>query len=358
MLLPGTLRAWLRQILPAAGPCAQEAAHGLLRALLCTFTTNLCQLARQLPRAAAAKEARQYLARWLDHAHWEPAVVYADLNRQVRRLLGHRGSVPLLVDFTHLEKQWTVLQVSLPWQGRALPLYRLVFAYTDPEVGQKEQVRTTTAFLRARLPGPQQRYVLVMDRGFPSHLLIRELQAGGWRFVLRISGEWKLTHPDYTGQLKEAAARPELVGPRARTFQEGLLGQRGKGRAAWSRTHVVSFHGLGHQEPWFLATSAGRARWAVAVYRQRMRIEAEFRDLKGPLGLDGLAAWEDQDRVARFLAWVAVYEWWLAHLWLKYRLHEWAPCVTVAGKLSWIRVTREWLLRQFLSATNLALDFL
>jgi hypothetical protein len=350
-----TLGAWLRQLLPQAGPCAQEAAHGLLQALLFTFTTNLCQLARQLPRALAAKGGRQYLARWLDRPHWEPETIYADLNRQARRVLGRRGTVPLLVDFTHLEKRWTVLQVSLPWQGRGLPLYRLVFAYTDPELGQKEQVRAATAFLRAHLPAPSRRYVVVMDRGFPSHLLIRELSEGGWRFVLRISGEWKLTHAAYTGQLKEAGARPALVGPRPRAFWDAVLGQRGKGRAYWSQANVVSFHGPGHQEAWFLATSERQAARAVAIYRQRMRIEAEFRDLKGPFGLDTLARWEDRERVARFLACVAIYEWWLAWLWLKHRLHDWAPYLTVKGKLSWIRVTREWLRRQFLPSTELAL---
>jgi hypothetical protein len=358
MHAPRTVGAWLRRLLPQAGPCAWQAAHDLLQALLFHFTTDLCQLARQLPREPAAKSGRQYLARWLDRPHWEPETIYADLNRQARRLLARRGTVPLLVDFTHLDTRWTVLQVSFPWEGRALPLYRLVFDYRDPEVGQKEQVRVASAFLRAHLPAPLHRYVVVMDRGFPSNVLIRELTAAGWRFVLRISGEWKLTHAAYTGRLKEAAADPSLVGPRPRVFLQAVLGQRGKGRAYWSQANVVSFHGAGYQEPWFLVTSERQAARAVALYRMRMRIEAEFRDLKGPFGLDELARWEDRERVARFLAWVAAYEWWLAWLWLKHQLHEWAPRLTVKGKLSWIRVTREWLQRQLRSPTNLALDCL
>jgi len=358
MHAPRTVRAWLRRLLPQAGPCAWQAAHDLLQALLSHFTTDLCQLARQLPRAPAAKSGRQYLARWLDRPHWEPETIYADLNRQARRLLARRGSIPLLMDFTHLATRWTVLQVSFPWQGRALPLYRLVFDYRDPEVGQKEQVRTAGAFLRVHLPAPLERYVLVMDRGFPSNLLIRELVAADWRFVLRIKGEWKMTHAAYTGQLKAAAAPPGLVGPRPRLFRAAVLGQRGKGRASWSQANVVSFHGAGYQEPWFLVTRERQAARAVALYRTRMRIEAEFRDLKGPFGLDTLARWHDQERVARFLAMVAAYEWWLAWLWVKHRLHEWAPRLTVKGKLSWIRVTREWIQRQLRSTTNLALDFL
>src|SRR5712691_2920559 len=186
MHAPRTIGAWLRQLLPAAGPCARQAAHDLLQALFSQFTTDLCQLSRQLPREPAAKSGRQYLGRWLERPHWELALIYADLNRQAKRRMARRGTVPLLVDFTHLDTRWTVLQVSFPWQGRALPLYRLVFDYRDPEVGQKEQVRMACAFLQEHLPAPLARYVLVMDRGFPSNVLIRELKEADWRFVLRI----------------------------------------------------------------------------------------------------------------------------------------------------------------------------
>jgi Transposase DDE domain len=358
MHAPRTIGAWLRQLLPQAGPCAWLAAHDLLQALFAQFTTDLCQLARQLPREPAAKSGRQYLARWLDRPHWDPALIYTDLNRQAQRRMARRGSIPLLVDFTPLGTRWTVLQVSFPWQGRALPLYRLVFDYREPEVGQKDQVRQACAFLREQLPAPVQRYVLVMDRGFPSNVLIRELGEADWRFVLRIKGEWKMTHANYSGQLKAAAAQPGLVGPRPRLFRAAILGQRGKGRASGSEANVVSFHGAGYQAPWFLVTGERHAGRAVAFYRARMRIEGEFRDLKGPYGLDELARWEDQARVARFLALIAVYEWWLAWLWVKHRLDQWAPRLTVKGKLSWMRVTREWLQRQLRPATNLALDFL
>jgi len=353
---PRTIGAWLRQLLPAAGPCAWQAAHELLQALFVQFTTDLCQLARQLPRAPGAKRGRQYLARWLARSHWEPALIYADLNRQAHRRMARRGSLPLLMDFTHLDTRWTVLQVSFPWQGRALPLYRLVFAYQGPEVGQKEQVRRACAFLREQLPAPAQRYVLVMDRGFPSHVLIRELGAADWRFVLRIKGEWLMTHPAYTGQLKAAPAA--WVGPCPHLFRAALLGQRHKGRASWSVANVVSYHAATYREPWFLVTSERRAARAVALYRQRMRIEAEFRDLKGPWGLDDLAHWADATRVARFLALVALYEWWLAGLWVKHRLQRWAPRLTVKGSLSWMRITREWLQYQLRSSTNPALGFL
>jgi hypothetical protein len=347
MSAPRKLRPWLCELLPQLGCCAQAAATALVRALLVTFTTDLCQLARHLDRGTPAKGGRQFLARWLSRRHWEPESLYAQISRRARRLLVRRQTVPLLVDFTHLQDQWTVLQVSLPWQRRALPLYRAVVAYTAPEVGHRELVRAACAFLQTHLPGPPSRYVLVMDRGFPSHLLVRELTEADWRFVLRVASEWKLTHPHYTGQLKHARAQPHLVGPCPRLFADAVLGQRGRGRAEWSQANVVSYHGEGHQDAWFLVTSERRAGSAVAIYRRRMGIEGEFRDLKGAFGLDALAHWQDRERLARFLAMIAVYEWFLAHLWTTHQIHQWQRFFAVKGRLSWIRLTREWLQHQF-----------
>jgi hypothetical protein len=133
---------------------------------------------------------------------------------------------------------------------------------------------------------------------------------------------------------------------------------RGKGREDWSRANVVMFHGIGYQEPWIVVTSEIRAGKVIALYRQRMQIECEFRDLKGPLGLDELAQWQDRGRVARFLAMVAVYEWRLAWLWWVHRLTHAAGRYTVQGKLSWMRLTREWLARQVRLHSRVVLDCL
>jgi hypothetical protein len=255
-----------------------------------------------------------------------------------------------LIDATDLADGWLVLQVSIPWQGRALPLYRAVTEYQDPEETLPELVGRALAWLRQHLPGPRSGYVVVMDRGFPSHPLLGKFQQEGWRFVVRVKSNWKLTHPEYTGPV---GAVPEAwVGPVPQLVTGGTWGQPARpGR--FSQAALVSYYGRGNKEPWFLLTSEADAAWAVRIYRQRMQIEAEFRDLKGPLGLDALAAWHDKDRVARFLAWMAVYEWRLAYLWLFHQLHQFAEQLRLKGKVSWIRAVREWLLHHARSAVPL-----
>ena len=346
-----SLRQWLTVLLPRTSACCRAAAGTLLRALLVDFTTQLGQLARQSDRATAARGTRQYLGRWLNRPHWEPTALYTHLHRLTRRLLQRQRRVLLLIDTTDLSDQWVVLQVSTPWQRRALPLWRAVYPYAGPERDQVSALSQALTWLEKQLPGPRSRYVLVMDRGFPSNALITTLQTRGWRFVLRVKHNWRMEHRAYTGQLRQALPpEPEVVP--ARLYRHAHLGAATHSAKQRSWANVVHYWGAGHQEPWFLVTSEGSATTAVAIYRERMRIEQEFRDLKGPLGLDLLANWHDRERVARFLAWVAVYEWRLAYLWVLHQLHAFAVRMKIKGELSWIRTVREWIAQQIRSAAR------
>lgn len=340
----GSLRDWLHTFLPHANAFAHAAAFQLLTSLLTDFTTSLSALAREIATAEQPTAGlRQKLRRWLGRKSWDPEQIYVGLLTYATRLLAHpHGPLPLLLDMTHLANGWSVLQVSFPWEGRALPLYRAVVSYTACEEQQTALVLRALHWLVAHLPGGQRQGVVVMDRGFPSHELLKSLQAAGWRYVIRINRAWKMTHPAYTGWVKDGAATLTPGAP-GRYFAGATLGNRNKGRKSWSETAVVWWRGVEHAEPWILVTSEATAALAYAIYRQRMQIECEFRDLKGPLGLDHLAKWQDRDRVACFLAWVAVYEWRLALLFVTRRLKTWGRhCLQVGGRLSWINIARQW----------------
>ena len=349
------LDLWLQDLLPQAGACAHGAAASLLRAMLASFTTVLAHLARAIDLETPAKITRNRLSRWLSRPNWDPETIYDGLSRHAKRLLARRTKVLLLVDFTDLGRRWRVLSVSVPFQGRAVPVYRSVVSHTAPEIAQPEQVRAALRWLAAHLPGERSRYVVVMDRGFPSHLLIRLLKEEAFRFVIRAQGEWKMTHPEYTGRFKEAREQTGVGEGRPRCFLGAVLGCRGKGQAYWSVANVAFYQGEGRAEPWYLLTSEEKGTTAVSIYRERMRIECEFRDLKGPVGLDELAHWHDRERVARLLALVAIYEWRLVALWLRHRLWEQRSFFQVKGKLSWITTTRLWIQRQLQPSINVAL---
>lgn len=358
-----SLRAWTQRVLPRSSRCAQEAAWVLLRALFVQFTTNLSQLARHAGRATPARGTRQFFARWLHRAAWDPAQIYAALPSLWPAFWSGSAPCPLLLDLTHLGgggRGWSVLQVSVPWQRRALPVYRQVFSRTAPELGQTEAVLAACDWLAAHLPGGPGRYVLIMDRGFPSKALVNALQARDWRFVLRIDAGWRMTHAAHRGLLAAAVAVGQVTAD-PQLFLGAQFGWRDRGPQVQRhscRANLVWYYGAGHQEPWFLVTSEADAAVVVALYRQRMQIEAEFRDLKGPFGLDALMDWQDRGAVARFLALLAVYEWRLAALWVVYALAQEAPRFVVRGALSWIRLTREWIAHRLYQDGCLALDCL
>jgi hypothetical protein len=362
MRFRGNLRDFIRHLLPHAGTCGQHAAAELLRCMLGGYTTQLAQLARQgtteeeAENDSAVKLRYQYFSRWLNHPKWDPDTLYAGLHRKARRFLAHRRHVPLLMDITDLGESWSVLQVSFPFEGRALPLYRSVVRYTDPETHRRALVQGALALLREHLPGSLSRYVLVADRGFPGHWLVKALQRAGWRFVLRVTARWKVTHPQYTGELGEAPGVAGLVGPRPRHLAGAVFGRRGKGADEWSEADLVLYHGEGRKEPWYLVTSETDAARVIAIYRERMKIECEFRDVKGPFGLDALERWQRRVRVARFLALVAAYEWRLAVLWVRHRIRRYRKSLTKYGKLSWLRLTREWIQRRIRSAAQPAFE--
>src|SRR5206468_2880564 len=171
------------------------------------------------------------------------------------------------------------------------------------------------------------------------------LRARGWRFTLRVKGNWTMSHSEFQGSL-DSALHLGRVGIEPQWFVAAVLGdaqRRESKRVRNCAANLVWWRGAGHREPWFLVTSEDSGLLTVQLYRERMRIECGFRDVKGPLGLDQLANWQGEGQVARFLAMMAVYEWRLAYLWLMHRLVDFARRWQVKGKLSWIRTAREWL---------------
>ena len=354
------IRTWIAALLPQGTAYAIEAAVDFVQALARGFDCRLCQLARQVPRNVKARSNRQYLSRWLERPSWDPPTIYAALVSYLPYLVQRWPVVPILVDFTFLSDDHSVLEFAIPFQKRALPVLRLVRRGRGGEALYAQMIEEGLAWLERYLPGPRSSYLLVGDRGFSSHRFLKRLQRQNWRYTFRISVHWRMAHPEFRGLIGEATGTLLAPGMKARWFGAVTLGQRDKGAEDWSESHVVWWWDARHREPWILVTSEPTARRALRAYRRRFGIECGFRDVKrGRKGRKGenkrvkrghgiswLMEWKSAERVARFLVWVAVYEWWLAFLWLQERLHTWGRSLQVGGRLSWMRVTEEWVRRQ------------
>lgn len=360
-----SITRWIAALLPQSTAACRGAALCLVQALLQESGCKLCRIARTVSRNECARSNRQYLFRWLNRPHWNPPEIYAHLLALLPYVTARRRTVVLLMDYTCLSDAYVVLQFSVPFQGRALPLLRLTRPGRGGEGGLRAMLVEGLAWLGQHLPGETHRYLLVGDRGFPSHLLIKELQRTGWRYALRIKTAWRMEHPAYAGVVQSAVGRQLHPGMRSRWFGHARFGAPEGGKAAWCRSHMVWSWELNQAEPWILITSEAGVRPARQAYRQRVGIECEFRDIKeGRKGREGderrtkrgegvswLMEWRSLDRVTRLLAWVAVREWRLACLWLVQRLGQWRGTVEIGGRLSWFTITREWLRRHPLASS-------
>lgn len=138
---------------------------------------------------------------------------------QVNLILARRR--PEEKDITELGRRWQVLPVSFPWEQREQPLDRAVRSSTAPAVRQRALLPEWLTVRQASLPGPLTQSVLVLDRGFPGPWLVRELQARGFRFVLRMTRRWQVTHAEYKGPRTAASTGPGLVGSTPRLLRKG-----------------------------------------------------------------------------------------------------------------------------------------
>lgn len=286
----------------------------LVSAILAKRCLCLSELARALPtpqprRVQAPKHDLLHrvkrLWRFLENPRVDPVGVQAALIGATVARLGNPRWLGLAIDWTMFNTRlpgggrtggrlvrWMVLRVAVPRRGRAVPLLQL--AADRDQAGQQNllEERALGAVLDALPPGV--RPVVLGDRGFGCARLLEWLNQRGVDYVLRIDHGICITGPD---------------GQRWKTGQEGL--QRGQLRMAYGvrygleRNHrrprdliinlAMSWRiPKGRQrrckppdQPWYLATSLGDAKCAVAWYWQRGWIEQSFKDSKSRcFGLD------------------------------------------------------------------------
>src|SRR3954454_23266112 len=186
----------------------------------------------------------------------------------------------------------------LPIGGRAVPL---AFFLAPPELGgegsqrhfEDQALRQLRGWLGWRRP-----VVLIGDRAFGGRDRIRFLKNQRFQFVLRVH---RATMIQVEGQWTRLQDLAPPVGQR-RQWSWVLLGkEKAKERLA---VNVVAVHqpllspkplltnkgkqtGQSQAETtWFLVTDLPLSTDAVALYQQRMQIEASFRDFKAVLGLE------------------------------------------------------------------------
>ncbi|MEQ3659278.1 MAG: IS4 family transposase [Glaciecola sp.] len=207
----------------------------------------------------------------------------------------------ILVDWSDLDthKGCFLLRASVVFSGRGIAIYQEVHG-----ANTKESRVTHNAFLGKLkdIISRDSTPIIVTDAGYKT-TWFKAVTALGWHFVGRVRSPMKYLNShhkwEHTTQLyQKANIRPKCFSsyicertpmPCQLTLYKG----KSKGRHSLTRLNVRRqsktslVHAKGATDPWVLATSLPHrinlGRKLVKIYRLRMQIEEEFRDIKSSL---------------------------------------------------------------------------
>lgn len=288
----------LRQILPEKG--RKHLLRFLPLAVLGVILSCSCHLNRiavALPFAGGAKAVLQRLRRWMMRETFALAEILPLL---ARAFLSGRvdGPIALLVDRT----QWqhaNLLYAAVSFRGRALPV--AVMILDGPKATNHTELAGLLEQAAVALPREAE-VVVVADREFGNIPAIKVIRRRGWHFCLRFKHDTWL----YAADGSSWQARDAYPARRSRVLWSALSVTLSR----YGPLQVAIYWHQDEDEPWVLVSDL-QAERLVGLYRQRMRIDEMFSDLKGR-GFDLEATrLRDPDRLLRLAALLS-----LVYLWL------------------------------------------
>jgi hypothetical protein len=345
----------------------------LVVALLTRRTLCLTTLAKAFPRPATRRTATpkhdllhrlKRLSRFLSNEQVDPLALQVAFIPVLLARLGSPRQIGLILDWTSFDttllgltgggrRPYQVLTIAIPRRGRALPLLSVTYERDKlPAKGSQNrwEEEALAHVLRALPPGV--RPVVLGDRGFGRAEFIAFLQKRDVDYVLRLRRGARITEADDTHWLLGTEGTREgetrwLPQVRYGTFNNRPRALTINLACSWcppaARRRAKT--GQEYQEPWYLATSLGSLREAVAWYRQRMWLEETFKDFQSGFGLDA-ARVSNARRLGRLVAALTLAVAWL-HLLALPEVglvpRHWAAAVVTYGRASSVALALAWL---------------
>lgn len=287
----------LRQLLPETGK--KHLLRFLPLAILGVVLSASCHLNRiaaALGFAGQPKTVLQRLRRWIMRSSFTVTELLPELARGFVACCA-ADPLPLLVDRTQW-KHANLLVAAVPFRGRAIPVAAMILE--GPKATSATELQQ---LLKAAAPALPSRATIVVvgDREFGNIPAIKVIRSRGWHFCLRFKKHtWFYDRCGAEWQAQDAFAA--------------------RRRTLWPDVHITLQHygpvqcalawQEGEEAPWVLVSDLP-AKGLRRIYRQRMRIEEMFSDLKGR-GFDLEATrLRDPDRILRLAVLLC-----LAYLWL------------------------------------------
>jgi hypothetical protein len=256
---------------------------------------TISEIARAIATRSRHWHKFKRLWRFLSNTRWSPAACSAALLRFLLSRWRIGQYLPLIIDQSTLAGNWEVLWASVPFRGRALPVYFQLFRTADINaVADGSQNKLEEQFVSALLTliPSTIKPLLLFDRGYARVPLMQLLQARHAHYVIRVCKEtWVRYRCRYQGPLSGVKVRRgELLWwPHAR-YQL---------KTAYPLNIAITLNATA-EEPWYLVTNLRRGDTTVAWYERRFRCEELFKDTKDQLHLETIRT-QNRERIERLL---------------------------------------------------------
>ena len=294
------LNKFLAVVTPDMHKVRRASLKSCINSLLKGSNASVTSMGRGISSAAYEKHRIKRADRLLSNKHLQAGTtdIYKALYKQ---FVGLSKCPVILIDWSDLDthKGCFLLRASVAFDGRGVAIYQEVHG-----MDTKEKRSTHKAFLSklSEIVGDTAKPIIVTDAGYKT-TWFKAVTALGWDFVGRVrkpmmyinrNNEWEHIDQLY----KRARRRPMgFAGQicRSTPFSCSLVLYKGKNKGRHSltqhnkprRSKASKVHARGATDPWLIATSFPRnkhlAKKIVAIYRLRMQIEEEFRDIKSSL---------------------------------------------------------------------------
>lgn len=256
---------------------------------------TMSEIARGIPTKIDHWHKFKRIRRFLSNEKWTPAGCFGDLFSFLLSRFRVAAFLPVIIDQSTIAGKWEVLWASVPFRGRALPIYLRVFRYADiaadPEGSQTKLEEQFVRDVVALMPSPL-RPLLLFDRGYARVALVQLLDSLGVRYVIRVRKDVTVRYRHhYEGPLSGVQVRRgELLWwPKALYHAQQPC-----------RVNLAITLNATAEEPWYLLTNLQRGLTTVAWYERRFRCEELFRDVKDQLHLESIQV-KSIERVERLL---------------------------------------------------------
>jgi len=273
-------------------------ALGILKVRDAHLTVS--EIARAIPNRLDHWHNLKRIWRFLSNVKWSPEEYFHPLFAFLLTRFRVGLFLPVIIDQSTLAGKWEMLWASIPFRGRALPLYFKVFRYADIRADPEgSQTKLEDQFVRsvvAMIP-PSLHPLLLFDRGYARASLIQLLDSLDVRYVIRVRKDATVRYRRrYQGPLSGVKVRRGELIWWPQTFYHAQ--EQCKVNMAITLNDTA-------EEPWYLLTNLRRGTTTVHWYERRFRCEELFKDIKDQLHLETIRV-KTTERVERLLFALAV----------------------------------------------------